>query len=106
MGKRFSLPNFFLERDQLLIQDSNLYSEVGTRKIEEKKYEDDKRREEYKENSYVKTIFSLIFNFFFFFFGKEKSSAKLFLISTSIIKSLNALSVIMSIYALKKLTLS
>ena len=36
MGKIFPLPTFFLETDQLLIQDSNLYSEVGTRKRKEK----------------------------------------------------------------------
>lgn len=39
----FSVPNFFLEADQLLMQDSNLYSEEGTAK---RKYQNKKRKEE------------------------------------------------------------
>lgn len=77
----FSVPNFFLEADQLLMQDSNLYSEEGTtkRKYQNKK-SGKKRREEKK--TIIPNIFSLIFNLFL-----EETSAKLHLLGTSKIKS-------------------
>ena len=48
MEKLFFLPNFFHETNHLLIEDSNLYSEVGTRK-RTKKEKENKSSEEYKQ---------------------------------------------------------
>ena len=63
MEKLFFLPNFFHETNHLLIEDSNLHSEVGTRKRTKKKKKIIKAVKSTNKNSYVKTIFNMIFIF-------------------------------------------